>query len=194
MAEDFRAANSADGVTDERTQNLIDECRRQEESCLYTSTTLFEWLKWLRIWKVFFVVAPILLGGVATWPLLSRQDTYKWVTGVCALLAGLTPAVYKALDFDVSLDSVAKNANQLKTLQDRFRQAWRVNALGPFLDFKKEFDDLMTLRDAARSAGLTAPEYFFRKARGKIEAGHYEFEVDAKTSRPQSSLGQTRSA
>jgi hypothetical protein len=129
---------------------------------------------------------------VATWPLLARQDTYKWVMGVCALLAGLTPAVYKALDLDVSLAAVAKNANQLKTLQDRFRQTWRVSALGPFIDFKKEFDGLMTLRDTAREASITAPEYFFKKARAKIEAGHYEFEVDAKTSAPQSSLHQTK--
>jgi hypothetical protein len=67
---------------DERTQNLIDECRRMEESCLYTSTTLFEWLKRLRLWKTVFVVAPIIFGGVATWPLLTHQEGYKWVTGV----------------------------------------------------------------------------------------------------------------
>ena len=93
---------------EERTQNLIDECRRMEESCLYTSTTLFEWLKSLRRWKLFFVVIPIVLGGVATWPLLAKQDGYKWVTGICALLAGMAPAIYKALDFDVNLNSVAQ--------------------------------------------------------------------------------------
>jgi hypothetical protein len=73
---------------EELTQNLIDECRRQEESCLYTSTALFEWLKRLRLRKVALVVGPIILGGLATWPLLAKQDEYKWVTGVCALLAG----------------------------------------------------------------------------------------------------------
>ena len=164
---------------DARTQNLVDECRRQEESCLYTSTSLFEWLKWLRFCKVCFVVAPIFLAGVATWPLLSHLEAYKWLTGVCALLAGLTPAVYKALDFDISLDAVAKNAHQLKVLQDRFRQAWHVGALGPFEDFKKEFEDLMTRRDAARAASITVPERFFRKARAKIAEGHYDFGVDA---------------
>ena len=106
---------------DGRAENLIDECRRQEESCLYTSTSLFEWLKWMRLLKVFFVVIPIVLGGVAAWPLLAKQDDYKWVTGACALLAGLAPAVYKSLDFDVSLNQIAKHANQFKILQDRFR-------------------------------------------------------------------------
>lgn len=164
---------------DDRTKNLVDECRRQQESCLYTSTTLFEWLKWLRFWKTCFVVAPILLGALATWPLLSRTESYKWLTGACALLAGVMPAVYKALDFDVSLDAIGKNANQLKVLQDRFRQAWNISALGSFPDFKKEFDDLMTRRDAARNASFTPPERFFKKARAKIEAGHYQFAVDS---------------
>jgi hypothetical protein len=171
-----------------RTENLVDECRRQEESCLYTSTSLFEWLKWMRFLKVVFVVTPIILGGVATWPLLARQDDYKWLTGACALLAGLAPAVYKSLDFDVSLDQIAKHANQFKILQDRFRQAWRVTSLGPFEDFKKEFDDLMGRMDTARASSLSAPERFFRKAQGKVDAGHYDFAVDAKT--PEKTIGQ----
>jgi alkylation response protein AidB-like acyl-CoA dehydrogenase len=165
---------------DERTHNLIDECKRLEESCLYTSTTLFEWLKRLRLWKGVFVVAPIVLGALAAWPILKQQMGHEWLTGVCALLAGIAPAVYKALDLDVSLDTVAKHAHQAKTLQDRFRQAWRVTALGSFEDFKNEFDDLMTRVDAARSTSLTAPERFFKKAQEKIAAGHYTFSVDEK--------------
>ena len=36
--------------------------------------------------------------------------------------------------------------------------------------------------DAARAASLTPPERFFRKAKAKIGAGHYEFDVDAMSS------------
>ncbi len=179
MAEDFRATNSTDSMTDEPTQNIVDECKRQEESCLYTSTSLLEWLKRLRVWKALFIITPIVLGGLATWPLLAHHDEYKWLTGVCALLAGFAPALYKALDFDVSLKVIAKHAHEFKILQDRFRQAWRIAALGSFPEFKKEFDDLMGRMDAARAASLTPPERFFRKAKAKIGAGHYEFEVDA---------------
>jgi hypothetical protein len=168
-------------MMEQRTQNLIDECRRMEESCLYTSTTLFEWLKSLRRWKLFFVVIPIILGGVATWPLLAKQDGYRWVTGICALLAGMAPAIYKALDFDVNLSSIAQLAQSSKALQDRFRQAWRVTALGPFEDFRNEFDDLMARKDAARTTSLVAPERFFLKAKAKIDAGHYSFAVDEQT-------------
>jgi hypothetical protein len=178
MAENLRHADPEDRLMDERTRNLIEECKRLEESCLYTSTTLFEWLKRLRLWKGVFVVAPICLGAIATWPILKQQPGYEWLTGLCALLAGIAPAVYKALDFDVSLDAVARHAHQAKILQDRFRQAWRVTSLGPFDDFKKEFDDLMARVDAARGASLTAPERFFKKAQRKIQAGDYDFSVD----------------
>jgi hypothetical protein len=138
-------------------------------------------LKRLRFQKVALVVVPIILGGLATWPLLSKQDEYKWVTGVCALLAGFAPAVYKALDFDVNLSMVAKHAHKFKALQDRFRQCWRIAGLGAFGEFKKEFDDLMIRMDDARGASLTPPERFFKKAKQKIDAGHYSFSVDEKT-------------
>jgi hypothetical protein len=55
-----------------------------------------------------------------------------------------------------------------------------VTSLGPFEDFKKEFDELMTRMDAARVSSVSAPERFFRKAQVKIQAGHYDFAVDAK--------------
>jgi hypothetical protein len=164
---------------DERTENLIAECRRQEESCLYMSTTIFEWLKSLRWWRVMFVVVPIILACVATWPLLSKATGFEWLTGVCALLAGLIPAVYKALDLDVSLNTLAKQAHEFKTLQDRFRQAWHITALGGSDGFKAQFDALMERMDAARAASLTAPERFFRKAQRKIGKGDYEFGIDA---------------
>ncbi len=163
---------------DERTRYLVTECKRQEESCLYTSTTLFEWIKWLRLWRVVFVVVPIVLGGVATWPLLAKLPDREWVTGLCALLAGLAPAVYKALQWDVSLEAVGKSANAFKTLQDRFRQGSQIAALGDFGEFKSTLDALMERMDATRDGSLTAPERFFKKARVKINAGHYDFAVD----------------
>lgn len=165
---------------DDRTKNLIDECKRQHESCLYTSTALFEWLKYLRWWKRIFIVAPIILGALATWPLLSQSPDFAWFTGACALLAGLAPAVYEALDLDVSLDVIGKHAHLFKILQDRFRLAWTVTALGSADDFKKEVDSLMDRMDAARSSSLTAPERFFEKGRTKIQSGHYDFNVDLK--------------
>ena len=155
-------------MRDERTQNIVDECKRQEESCLYTSTSLLEWLKRLRVWKALFIVTPIILGGVATWPLLANRDEYKWLSGICALVAGFAPALYKALDFDVSLKVIAQHAHEFKIRQDRFRQAWRIGALASFPELKKEFEDLMGRMDTVRAASLTPPERFFKKAKRKI--------------------------
>lgn len=165
---------------DDRTQNLIAECKRQQESCLYTSTMIFEWLKWLRCCRVVFVVAPIILGGLATWPLLTKQAGMEWITGVCALLAGLTPAVYKALELDVNLDALTKDASQFKVLQDRFRLSWSVTALGAFDTFRTEFDSLMERMDAARAHSLTVPDRFFKKTQKKINSGDYDFRVDTR--------------
>ena len=171
-------------MIDDRTKNLIDECQRQEDSCLYTSASLFEWLKALRMWRAVFVVAPIILGSVATSSLMKGYAGSEPVAGLCALLAGMATAVYKALGLDVSLDAIAKHAHELKVLQGRFRQARHVTALGPFDEFKTDFAALMERMDATRSGSLTAPEKFFQKARKKINQGHYDFDVDAKVPPP----------
>lgn len=180
---------------DDSTKNLVDECKRQHESCLYTSTALFEWHKWLRFWKGVFIVTPIILGALASWPLLSNRPDLHWFTGTCALLAGLAPAIYKGLDLDISLEIITKHSHLFKILQDRFRLAWTVSALGSPDGFKKEFDSLMDRMDAARSSTLPPPERFFEKARVKIDAGHYNFNVDMKESLPDSrnrnNLGNT---
>ena len=124
---------------------------------------------------------PIVLGAVAAAPLLKGEPGYELLTGVCALLAGLFPAIYKGLDFDVSLSAVAQHARQFKILQDHFRQAWRVTALESPDEFQTAFKDLMARMGAARAASLTPPERFFKKAQTKIESGHYTFKVDSKS-------------
>jgi hypothetical protein len=64
------------------------------------------------------------------------------------LLAGLAPAVYEALDLDVSLDVIGKHAHLFKILQDRFRLAWTVTALGSADDFQKD------ISQSSRRVGL----------------------------------------
>ena len=164
---------------DAPTESLVDECKRQEESCLYTSTALFEWLKYLRCWKIFFVISPIILAALAT-ALPAEADTWPGrFAAACTVLAGLAMAIYKALDLDVSLDLVAKQANQFKLLQDRFRQAWRVGALGDPAKFQAEFDARIGQMDALRSSSFPPPERFFKRAQTKVESGAYSFKVDS---------------
>jgi len=157
---------------------MVAECQRQEESCLYTSTALFEWLKALRQGRTCFVVAPIVLSGIASAALVKQSAGYAWVAGLAATFAGMATAVYKALGLDVNLSEVVAQAHQFKVLQDRFRQAWRVTSLGPAEQFQKEFDKLRDRMDAAREKSLTPPERHFNAAREKIENGDYKFAAD----------------
>ena len=179
VAEGFRALNTSDSTVDERRQNLILECKHQEETCLYMATTIFEWSKSIRMWSAAFIIFPILFAGLAIIPLLSNQYKMEWFTGLFAMLAGLSHAIYKALDFDlVSLDMLRKHAHQFKALQDRFHQSWCVTALSSFDEFQSEFAALMNNMDAVRAECPSPPERFFIKAQKKISIEHYKLGVD----------------
>lgn len=170
-------------MTDDRSQQLVIECGRQEENCLYTSTTFYIWLRESRALRRLFIVAPIVLGALATWSVLDQPDKLwvQWLTATFALLAGLFPAIYEALKLDVHVDEIVRQAAEFKNLQDRFRQAARVTALGAFEDFKAEFDVLMQRLETARSSSLTPPERYFSAARRKIKSGDYRFSVDERS-------------
>lgn len=182
MAEDIRQSDSPDRVIDERAAALVAECRRQEESCLYTSTTLYIWLREARLIRRIFVVAPVVLGALATWSVLDQPvaEWVKWLTATFALVAGLFPAVYEALKLDTHIDEIARQAALFKNLQDRFRQAATVAALGPYDEFQTIFDSLMERMDAARSVSITPPERCFKAAQDKVRSGDYRFDSENK--------------
>lgn len=161
---------------EQRAIEITEECKRQEESCLYTSTSLYSWQKEVRVLRVAFIVLPIILGSVATARILVRDPTYDWLVAISAFSAGLFPAVFKALDLDVSLKTIADSANRFKILQDRFRQASLIGATKPIHEFEEEFKTLMDRMDDARSANPTPPDRHFAKAQKKIKAGDYSFD------------------
>lgn len=161
-------------------QALCDECERQEESCLYTSAAIFEWLKSLRRLRAVFVVTPVVLGSIAGWRALASDPSMAWVVTTCALLAGLFPAIYKALDFDLDLRLLTAHGFTFKVLQDRFRQLRTAGSLGDPAAFRREFEHLMDRMDKAREASVTPPERFFKRAQRKIAAGDYTFSVDSR--------------
>ena len=151
---------------DEQTQKLIVECKRQEENCLFTSVSLYIWLREVRWRKRAFIVAPIVFGGLATWTVLDRPDLI-WLTATLALLAGLFPAIYEALKLDVHIEEIARLAAEFKNLQDRFRQASNITALAPYEEFRSDFENLMLRMDTARGGSITAPERCFKAAQKK---------------------------
>jgi hypothetical protein len=161
---------------DQRAQEIIDECKRQEESCLYTSAALFSWQKETRKLRILFIVVPIICSSFASARILVRDPTYDWLVAILALVAGLFPAIFKALDLDVSLATIADSANRFKTLQDRFRQASLIGATSKTEELEDQFTALMQRMDDARSANPTIPERHFTAAQKKIKGGDYDFE------------------
>jgi hypothetical protein len=167
---------------DPKQEQLALECKRQAENCLYTSTSLFIWLRWLRYIRIGFVAAPLILGSIAGWKLLAASDlqSVRVLVAVCALLAGLLPSIYAALKYDDQLEQCKRLTGEFKNLRDRFRQAALVSSLKTFDEFERDFQKLMERLELARAHSYTAPEWCFRRAQKKIKSGDYDHDVDAR--------------
>ncbi|MCF6283592.1 MAG: hypothetical protein L3K26_00145 [Candidatus Hydrogenedentes bacterium] len=166
-------------MTTKRAQ-LVQECRRLSESCLYTSTSLFIWLRCLRIIKACFIALPLLLGSIATWEILTASDlqAIKLFLAAAAFLAGLLPSIYSALKFDDYLSQCVQLAGEYKNLQDRFRFAAVVSSKNTVPEFEQQVQTFIDRLEQARSPSFTAPEWCFRSAQAKIQKGDYYFDVD----------------
>ncbi|MDR7230980.1 hypothetical protein J2X45_002071 [Caulobacter sp. BE264] len=160
----------------DRKAEIVRECLRQEESCLYTSTALYHWLRSVRFWNRAFIVTPIILGGLASYGALKSQSPV--IAAVLTLVAGFFPAIYDSLKLKGHADDIARQAAQFKVLQDRFRQAARIGAIGDTAALETEFNALMDRMDDARSGSLAIPAKFFTKAQAQIKGGDYSFTVD----------------
>lgn len=169
---------------DQRTANLVKECQRQFDNCLYSAAALFTWQKFARVWRAVMLIAPIVLGGFASSQLLMQTGTQGKLAGaLCGVLAGIIPAVLKALNLDTHLDGLQRAANEFTNLRDRFRRAATVTSFAPFDEFKAEFEALSDRMDAARATSTPAPEWCFRRAQKKLAGGDYSFDVDVSAGR-----------
>lgn len=158
---------------------LTRECKRQEETCLYTSTTLYIWLREARLWRAVFIITPIVLGAIASWSIIQNPEVpwMVWLSATAGLLAGLAPAIRDALNLDLHVDEISLHAAQFKALQDKFRLAANLGS-----DRNKEAIEevrgLLEQLDDVRKFSITPPERCFSKAQKKINAGDYEFSID----------------
>lgn len=178
MAENFWRSHSS-GSTNLTSIGaaIAIEASRQEQSCLYTSTTYYFWLRSIRYQRVFFVVTPIILGALATFSVFENLFPV-WVTATLALLASLFPALATALKFETNVDTIALQAGGYKALQDRFRQLKEIDSKHNVEGAHDELHRLMEQLDDLRKSSLTAPDRYFRKAQKKISSGDYDFSVD----------------
>lgn len=178
MAEDIRDQDSnARQMTDRRRGEIAVEALRQSESCLYTSTAIFIWLRTVRWQQKTVVLAPILLTGLAGFGYF-KDALPAWTIALMGVLSTLVPALADALDIQTHVDELKTKAAEFKALQDRFRKLARIGILGDLERADSELNELMDRLDVVRSSSITPPERYFQKAREKIKRGDYDFSID----------------
>ncbi|MFG1255711.1 SLATT domain-containing protein [Xanthobacter flavus] len=178
MAEDVRDPNSNGAILNEQRNAIVAECRRQEEACLYTSTALYAWLRWVRWYKRGFTVAPVVLTAIAGLSFM-KDILPAWGLVLISFAASLIPSLADALEIETSVKEITRLAAEFKALQDRFRRVATITTVTDLKVAEQQLSELMDRMDLARSTSIIVPEWAFAKAREKIEAGHYNFAVDA---------------
>jgi hypothetical protein len=168
-------------MTTDLNLSLKKQCSELRERCLYTSGSLYIWIRVLRQIRIGFIIVPIVLGGFAGWNLLKSEAGYPTIAATFALLAGILPAVYSALKLDDHLQLAAKLAGEYKNLEIWFGVLEAVSSLKPFAEFEAEFKEAMKRLEAANAHAYTAPEWCFKRAQKKIKAGDYSFVNPSKT-------------
>ena len=145
---------------------IIKESNRQQESCLYTSTSLYIWLRRKRLYENWLVIVPVVCGILASASLLNDN---KLLTGSLTILASISPAIYKALKLGEYIDSLSREASVYKNLQDEFRQIAQIHSNESIEVLKDVFNKAMDKMNKARETSITPPEWCFKKAQKKIK-------------------------
>jgi len=161
-----------------KTAELAHECKRLSEGCLYTSTSLFIWLRVLRTTKVVLTGLGLVLGGIAGWNVLSGSERWKIAIAFCALIAGLIPTLLSGLKIEEHIEQCKRLAGEFKNLQDRFRQAALVDSQKGFDALEQAFSKARDRLEAARIESVTPPEPIFWLAQRKVKSMDYKFDVD----------------
>ena len=169
---------------------LVDECCNEEDNCLYTSTSFYIWLRWLKGFRAALWVGAAVGSGLAASHILRGDPAFRVTMAFAALAGVLLPAVGRALHLDATIQDYTVAAGRFKNLQVEFRRAAQAWSLKPFPQFEDETRRLFKAMAEARKPSLTPPEIIFRLARRKIQKRHYSFDaskpavVDSKDGAP----------
>lgn len=180
MAEDLRSTDPGPRALEARRREIVKEALRQSESCLWTSTMVFTWLRQVRRQHKAITLAPIILTALAGAAFV-KELVPAGAVAVIAFLAALIPSIAEALDVQTHVDELKRVAAEYKALQDRFRRLARITALGDVDRAEEALGELMDRMDTVRSSSITPPQRYFDDARRQIEGGHYDFAVDLPT-------------
>lgn len=156
---------------------LVAEYSRQEENCGYTAVSFTIWLRTLRQIKTACQVVPIVAGALATWGIVHNGAPV--FAAVCTLLATAIPPAYRATKADDAIRDYEVLAGEFTNLRDRFRQLALTAAETPD-QLREQAAPFLVRLEKARQRMLTPPEWAFRQAKAKFDAGHYEHAVAAR--------------
>jgi precorrin isomerase len=178
MAEDIRDEDTDQREVIERLKaEIVAEALRQEESCLYTSTAIYMWLRPVKVQHAIVVITPIALTALASFAYV-KDVLPAWAVAVAALLSTLIPSLAKAMDFETHVSDLKSAAGEYKSLQDRFRQLAKIGILGNASAAEARLSELMERLDAVRAKSIVVPTKHFDAARAKIKNGDYDFSID----------------
>ena len=180
MAEDIRHDDPDNDQLNAGRVALVRECVREEESCLYTSTSFLIWLRGLRWMRGALWMGAVVASAVAASHILRGDPSYRILMAAAALAAVILPGIGRALRVDAAIRDYAAAAADFKNLQGEFRRAARVWSQKPLSEFEAEARKLFRAMNDARNPSLTPPEFCFRLARRKIKQGHYQYDEDVK--------------
>ena len=76
---------------------LIRECTREEENCLYTSTSFFVWVRCLRWVRGALWIGAVAASAVAASHILRGDPSYRILMAAAALGAVLLPGIGRAV-------------------------------------------------------------------------------------------------
>jgi hypothetical protein len=173
VAEDFRINDpSGDALTLTR-EALIRECQDEKENCLFTSTSFFIWLRWLKTARALLWAGGAIGSLIAASHILNGDNEHRFVIALAALAGVLLPGLVKALRLDRSIRDYTKAAGTFKDLQGEFRRLASVWSHKELPQFEQEARRVFIAMNEARKPSLTPPEICFRLARQKIRKGHY---------------------
>ena len=103
MAEDLRTPDPDPCAVEARRREIVKEALRQSESCLWTSTMLFTWLRLVRVQHKAVLLAPIILTGLAGFSYV-KEWLPAWGVALMAFLSTLIPSIAEALDIQTHVD------------------------------------------------------------------------------------------
>lgn len=154
------------------SEQLALALKDQAENARYTAVGLYLWVHFLNFLTVVFTMAQVVLGGLAGWKVLAREDVY--LAAVCGLGAAILPALLKALRVSDHATKAKAAAAEYTALRDRFERAASIDVARPFAEFSTVAQPLFDRMDKARREHDAAPEPFFWLAQLKVKLGHMD--------------------